>query len=192
MKRSRTLPLATVAAAAGLLLLTGCQDGPKAGAAGSPPVVVSPGTDGPTASPTAGPATGPASGAVPPVKTPVPAVPAVPAVPGGAGVTPGALPEGLPAKVFATPKEATAYLVDAWRRGDKRAALLAAGPNTVAKVFAVRYVTTPIDECGPGSQYGTTHAYHCYHRYEGGSTGFDVDPYPVTGYRVVNFTRTAD
>ncbi|MGI8332114.1 hypothetical protein ACRYCC_19280 [Actinomadura scrupuli] len=195
MKRSRTLPLATVAAAAGLMLLTGCQDGPKAGAAGSTSATTaSPGTDGPTPTVSAGPATGPAKTAYPPVQTPAPGVPGtpVPGAPGGVGVTPGTLPGGLPAKVFATPNEAAAYLVDAWRRGDRRAALLAAGPNTVSKVFAVRYVDTPIDECGPGAQSGSAHAYYCYHRYEGGSTGFDVDPYPVTGYRVVNFTRIAD
>jgi hypothetical protein len=194
MKRSRTLPLATVAAAAGLMLLTGCQDGPKAGAAASPPVTVSPGTDGPTPTVSAGPVTGPAKSAYP-VQTPTPAVPGVPGG-GGSGATPGnlpgGLPAGLPAKVFATPNEAATYLVDAWRRGDRRAALLAAGPNTVSKVFAVRYVETPIDECGPGTQFGSTHSYYCYHRYEGGSTGFDVDSYPVTGYRVVNFTRIAD
>jgi hypothetical protein len=98
----------------------------------------------------------------------------------------------VPAKRFATPKEAAAYLVDAWRRGDRQAAGQAAGPITVKKVFAVRYVATPIDECGPGAQFGSSHAFSCYHRYEGGSTSFDVDPYPASGYRVVNFTRTAD
>ncbi|MCW2885070.1 MAG: hypothetical protein JWL58_1932 [Streptosporangiaceae bacterium] len=183
MMRSRSLAVAAVAAAAGLTLLTGCQNGPTAGAAGSTPAgptteTASPGAGG-TVTPSPG---GPASGPSKSVHSPG----AKPGTPG----TPGTQPDGVPVKRFATPNEAATYLVDAWRRGDRQAALRAAGPNTVGKMFAVRYVETPIDECTPQS--GSGHAFFCYHRYEGGSTGFDVDPYPSSGYRVVNFTRTAD
>ncbi|GAA2719229.1 hypothetical protein [Actinocorallia aurantiaca] len=124
--------------------------------------------------------------------------PSAPAAPTDADAVP-ATPSGsdpaqpAPAGGFESPQAAVQALIDAWNKGDKQAALKAAGPNTVEKVFAgVVNVDAKIEGCQKGSESGVSYAWDCYYRYDGGSSHFYVDPYPATKWRVVNFTQVAD
>ncbi|MBW8482426.1 hypothetical protein [Actinomadura parmotrematis] len=92
---------------------------------------------------------------------------------------------------FPTAQAAAEALLAAWHKGDKNAALKAGGPRTVDKVFAGAVdTTTRIQSCRQGSAVGVSYAYDCYYAAQGGgSTHFYVDPYPATGWRVVNFAQ---
>jgi hypothetical protein len=112
---------------------------------------------------------------------------------GGTQPTGSTSPGKGPVKNFADAKAAAEALVAAWNLGDKNAALLAAGPKTVEKVFAsVVNTDAKIEACTPGAQSGVAYAYDCYYRYDGGSTHFYVDAYAPTGWRVVDYKQVAD
>ena len=176
---SRVLPLAA-SLAAGLVLITGCDLG-GGSSPGAAPATQSPAAQAPSPS---------GSEAPPSPAAPSESAPSVPAAPSGPA-TPSSPAQGA---VFPNAKAAADALVAAWHIGDKEAARKAAGPNTVEKIFAGAVVDTDakVEGCNPGSSVGVSYAYDCYYRYEGGSTHFYVDPYPPTGWRVVNFTQIAD
>ncbi|GAB2865429.1 hypothetical protein GCM10022221_77060 [Actinocorallia aurea] len=97
------------------------------------------------------------------------------------------------AVMFADAREAVTILLRARIAGDKTAALIAAGPRTVEKVFAASApLSDELDGCEAGSEHGYSYAFDCYRRYEGGSSHYLVDPYPATGWRVVNYEAIAD
>jgi hypothetical protein len=122
-----------------------------------------------------------------------PAKPVTGTVAGGTQPTGSSTPGKSPAKSFADAKAAAEALVAAWNIGDKNAALLAAGPKTVEKVFAsVVNTDAKIEACTPGAQSGVSYAYDCYYRYDGGSTHFYVDAYAPSGWRVVDYKQVAD
>ncbi|GAA3217083.1 hypothetical protein [Actinocorallia longicatena] len=163
---SRVLVLA-VAATAGLSLLTGCTkgDSPQAAPVTAPPSATA-GTD-PTSAPSGQP-TGAAPTTGPSTAPPVGAV------------------------VFKSAQDAVDHLLAAWKEGDRTAALQAAGPNTVTKVWALpKQAEKQIEACDK-TDGALPWAYNCYWRYEGGSTHFYVNPYAATGYRVENFEQIAD
>jgi hypothetical protein len=113
-----------------------------------------------------------------------------PAAPGSAQATGGAASGKGPTRNFPNAKAAADALVAAWNIGDKNAALLAAGPNTVEKVFSsVVNTDAKIQACDPGSQSGVSYAYDCYYRYDGGSTHFYVNAYAPSGWRVVDYKQ---
>ncbi|WP_460369394.1 hypothetical protein, partial [Actinocorallia lasiicapitis] len=121
-----------------------------------------------------------------------PATPAADATP-SAKVTPSADATPQPGAIrFDTPQAALDHLLAAWKEGDRTAALQAAGPRTVEKVFTglPKAAEKQIESCDKTNDGG--YAYNCYWRYEGGSTHFYVNPYAATGFRVENFEQIAD
>ncbi|MCD0452048.1 hypothetical protein LO762_23055 [Actinocorallia sp. API 0066] len=121
--------------------------------------------------------------------------PSAPAATAGPGTPPptGTAAASAAAIGFADAKEAVTRLIQARINNDKTDALKAAGPRTVEKVFSVPAPSSPdVEGCNPGADSGVSYAYDCYWRYEGGSTHYYVDPYPATGWRVVNYTQVAD
>ena len=95
-------------------------------------------------------------------------------------------------KKYADAKAAAEALVAAWHIGDKNAALLAAGPQTVEKVFSSVVDTgAKIQACIPGAQSGVSYAYDCYYHQNGQFTHFYVDAYAQTGWRVVDYKQVA-
>ncbi|WP_106402108.1 hypothetical protein [Actinocorallia populi] len=163
---SRVLALA----AAGMIVLTGCIPGPND--KGETSVPVSPSAPATAAPPDAG--TPPQTGTTAPPQTAAPAAPA--------GIT------------FGSAREAADHLITAWRSGDRNAALQAAGPNTVAKVFALPApAAAGVEGCDPGSEAGdASYAYRCHYLYEGGSSHLWINAHTAAGWRVENFTQSAD
>jgi hypothetical protein len=133
-----------------------------------------------------------------PPASPAPSVPATPAVEPGTPDTgvpqADATPPPAPAVTFADARQAADHLIAAWRRGDRAAALQAAGPNTVRKVFALpKPAVDRVEGCDTGADSGdASYAYRCYHLYEGGSSHFWINAHAVSGWRVENFTQHAD
>lgn len=112
------------------------------------------------------------------------------ASPSSAQATGSAAPGKGPTKTYPDAKSAAEALVAAWNIGDKNAALLAAGPRTVEKVFeSVVNTDAKIEACNPGAQSGVSYAYDCYYRYNGGSTHFYVNAYAPSGWRVVDYRQ---
>ncbi|ROO89183.1 hypothetical protein EDD29_6870 [Actinocorallia herbida] len=116
-----------------------------------------------------------------------------------AGIAESGGPQPVPAAssptavMFADAREAVTILLRARIADDKTAALTAAGPRTVEKVFATAApLSDELDGCVAGSEHGYSYAFDCYRRYEGGSNHYLVDPYPATGWRVVNYEAIAD
>lgn len=172
---SRVLALA---AAAGLVLLTGCtsDDKPEPPRAAPPAPVTAPATD-PSAPPSPGAPAQEGDPASPPAPPPeAPAAPSAPPI------------------TFGSAQQAADHLITAWRAGDRGAALQAAGPNTVAKVFALPApAVDKVEGCDPGSEAGNAaYAYRCHYLYEGGSSHLWINSYAATGWRVENFTQNAD
>ncbi|GAA3234553.1 hypothetical protein [Actinocorallia longicatena] len=122
-----------------------------------------------------------------PTETAAPAATSAPSAAPSGSATAAAPPK---AGVFATAKDAADALVAAWHLGDKTQALKAAGPNTVEKVFASAISDDKIQACRAGSEAGVSYAYDCYYAWKDGTTShFYVDPYPATGWRVVNYQQ---
>ncbi|MEO3784626.1 hypothetical protein ABGB12_14920 [Actinocorallia sp. B10E7] len=167
---SRALVLA---AAAGLVLLTGCTSDDKPAASPTPPATATAPSDSPSAPPSAG-------------------------IPPQTGVSPSqapAAPSQAPAPItFGSAQQAADHLITAWRKGDRGAALQAAGPNTVEKVFALPAPAVDrVEGCDPGSEAGDpSYAYRCHYLYEGGASHLWINAYAATGWRVENFTQSAD
>ncbi|MDX6739680.1 hypothetical protein [Actinocorallia sp. A-T 12471] len=94
---------------------------------------------------------------------------------------------------FTNATEAVERLLQARIEDDRPGALLAAGPRTVEKLWALPAPSTPrIDACQSGAEAGSSHAYDCYQRYEGGASHFSVDAHPAAGWLVVDFEQNAD
>jgi hypothetical protein len=162
--------IATATTVTGLALLTGCGLVPKATAA-IPATTV---TATQSASVTATQSTSP--GYSEPAGSPQATDTATP----GNGAT------------YADAKAAAEALVAAWHIGDKNAALLAAGPQTVEKVFSsVVDTDAKIQACVPGAQSGVSYAYDCYYHQNGQFTHFYVDAYAPSGWRVVDYKQVA-
>lgn len=119
---------------------------------------------------------------------------------GAAGTVPSGGPQ--PTDVTASPgtirfadaAEAVGRLLQARIDDDKPGALLAAGPNTVAKVWALPApASAEVGGCQTGEEAGSpAYAFDCYQQYDGGSSHFLVNAHPASGWRVENFRQTAD
>jgi hypothetical protein len=152
--------IATVTAATGLSLLTGCDLIAKAvpTPTASAPAPTSPNGPEPTA--------------------------------GSQAPDTSAPPQGNGSGTYADAKAAADALVAAWHIGDKNAAMKAAESNTVEKVFSsVVDTDAKIQTCVPGSQSGVSYAYDCYYRSGGYLTHFYVNPYAQYGWRVVEYKQ---
>ena len=115
---------------------------------------------------------------------PTPAAPQTSEVPTGSPAPRASEPPRL-----TRPEDSALHLFEAWKAGDRAAALEFAQPEAVDEVFSRPYT-------GPEPQFqGCAHDvdhYLCNFYYEGGATIYRVDGGSSAGYYVTEVTQVAD